>query len=443
MTHGPGELDLTVSEGIAVATLHGDAAAEAVPGPRSRPESPPTAVSSGFVVRDPDTWPLRLLAPLGYWVASRLVMLTMLFGLGDLSRGEVTDFYQRWNATLLTGSFPIHDSTWQYPPGAALALLLPNLIPFGSYLVDFVLVILLTDAAVTLALLRAGKAKGRSLAGVWAWVLGMPLLYHVPFARYDVIVTALAVFALLLLRRFPVLAGMLAGLGVGMKVWPGVAVLGAGPGRAWWRSWLAAAGTLAVLFLSLYLTFRHAFGFLTAEQGRGIQFESVGGTILLVAKKFGYSGYLKNQFGDVEFVGPYVSTISHVAVGLSVLAVAWLLLWRFRARVWTAATAADAALAAVLLSVSTSRVLSPQYLIWIIGITAVCLCYRETTQRPVAGLLVVAVGLTSVEYPFYYVQALNYSTGILIVLAIRNLLILTATVWSCARLWRGSRPKLS
>jgi hypothetical protein len=66
----------------------------------------------------------------------------------------------------------------------------------------------------------------------------------------------------------------------------------------------------------------------------------------------------------------------------------------------------DAALAAVLLFTATSRVISPQYLIWLIGLAAVCLTVRRTTQRPVAALL-----------------------------------LLAATLFSCARLWRAAVPR--
>ncbi|MFV2087064.1 hypothetical protein [Micromonospora sp. LOL_021] len=60
------------------------------------------------------------------------------------------------------------------------------------------------------------------------------------------------------------------------------------------------------------------------------------------------------------------------------------------------------ALLAVGVAVVTSRVLSPQYLLWLLGLAAVCLTRRDTTQRPPALLIVVATVLTSAYFPWFY-----------------------------------------
>lgn len=140
----------------------------------------------------------------------------------------------------------------------------------------------------------------------------------------------------------------------------------------------------------------------------------------------------------MEFLGPYVSEIADGLVVLSVLGFCWLLLWRLRARTWNAATTADAALAAVLVFTTTSRVISPQYFIWLIGLGAVCLTFRETTQRAVVVLLVGATALTSIEYPLFYDNVLRGSATFTTVLVLRNVLLLLAMVMSCVGLWRST-----
>ncbi|MBD0693283.1 hypothetical protein BG452_40840 [Streptomyces sp. CBMA123] len=45
----------------------------------------------------------------------------------------------------------------------------------------------------------------------------------------------------------------------------------------------------------------------------------------------------------------------------------------------------DAALCALLIFVVTSRVISPQYLVWLVGVAAVCLTVRR--PRPAPGAL--------------------------------------------------------
>ncbi|MDH6120582.1 hypothetical protein ABH930_003857 [Kitasatospora sp. GAS204A] len=411
---------------------HPDDAARA-PGPRRG--------STGPSLWAPDTWPVRLLAPLGYWACTRLLMITLLFSLKINATGELHMLYEKWSHQLAQGSYPIGDPTWQYPPGAAFVMLAPRLIPGVNFVQGFVIVMFLADLTVMASLVLVGRSRERSLAGAWVWVLGLPLLLYIPYARYDMLVTAFAVFALLAVRRRPRLGGALAAVGAMVKVWPAFAVFGAPRGRGLWSICLGFAASALALAAIAVGFFHGPFDFLNAQGSRGVEFESLGGTVLLVARFFGYSGTIQYHFGSMEFLGPYVTEISDGLLVLSVLAFCWLLLWRLRARVWNAATTADAALAAVLVFTTTSRVISPQYFVWVIGLGAVCLTFRETTQRAVVVLLVGATALTSVEYPLFFDNVVQGSAGFTLVLVLRNVLLLLAMVLSCVRLWRSTVPR--
>lgn len=307
-----------------------------------------------------------------------------------------------------------------------------------NFVQGFVIVVFLADAAVMASLVLAGRSRQRSLAGAWIWVLGLPLMLYVPYARYDLIVTALAVFALLAVERRPWLGGVLAGVGAMVKVWPAFAVFGAPRGRGLRSVCLGFAASALALTVIAVGFFHGPFDFLNAQGSRGVEFESLGGSVLLVARFLGYPGTIQYHFGSMEFLGPYVSEIADGLVVLSVLGFCWLLLWRLRARTWNAATTADAALAAVLVFTTTSRVISPQYFIWLIGLGAVCLTFRETTQRAVVVLLVGATALTSIEYPLFYDNVLRGSATFTTVLVLRNVLLLLAMVMSCVGLWRST-----
>lgn len=310
-----------------------------------------------------------------------------------------------------------------------------------NFVQGFVIVMFLADLTVMASLVLVGRSRERSLAGAWVWVLGLPLLLYIPYARYDMLVTAFAVFALLAVRRRPRLGGALAAVGAMVKVWPAFAVFGAPRGRGLWSICLGFAASALALTAIAVGFFHGPFDFLNAQGSRGVEFESLGGTVLLVARFFGYSGTIQYHFGSMEFLGPYVTEISDGLLVLSVLAFCWLLLWRLRARVWNAATTADAALAAVLVFTTTSRVISPQYFVWVIGLGAVCLTFRETTQRAVVVLLVGATALTSVEYPLFFDNVVQGSAGFTLVLVLRNVLLLLAMVQSCVRLWRSTVPR--
>ncbi|MGP3981137.1 glycosyltransferase 87 family protein [Streptomyces sp. KR80] len=442
---GPSDAEAMVTDAPTVVGLEQPKSVRSAAPPAARTESPasaPAAPAGRVRWHRPRTWPRDWLALAVYWAASRLLMLALLRqGHGDIA-GEVHVLYQRWDEQLRSGTFPVGDVSWQYPPGAALVMVAPGLVPVVSYLQGFVLLMLVSDAVVVLALARAAhRRRGRSLAGAWLWALGLPMLLSLPYARYDVFVTGIAVVGLLGLSARPRLGGALAGLAAVIKVWPVLTVLGTPPGRCTRTSWTTLAASAGALLLLLGVAFRGAFDFLFAQQRRGVEIESLAGTALHVARLFGWPGVVKHQYGSFEFVGPYVSFVAQGTLLLTAVAFTWLLLWRLRARSWTLATPYDAALAAVLLFTATSRVISPQYLIWLIGLAAVCLTVGRTTQRPVAVLLLLAAAVTTVDYPLFFPAVLHSSWQGVAVVGVRNLLLLAAALLSCVRLWRATVPR--
>ncbi|MGI5455310.1 glycosyltransferase family 87 protein [Streptomyces sp. CA-249302] len=381
------------------------------------------------------------------WLATRALMLWLLahdalprLGDGWVAR-EVWRLYHHWYVVLSHGAFPAHDPLWQYPPGAGPVLLSPALLPGLTYFQAFVALTLACDAAITLALTRAGGRPGRTRLGAALWVGGLPLLLNVPLARYDVQVTALAVISLLTLSRSTRACGVFAAMGALVKVWPLLVLLGVPRGRATRSAWgwaaVTGSGTLAVLAA----LFTHPFDFLRQQGGRGVQIESLGGTVLAFATHAGWPGRVHYQYGAFEFTGPHVRTVAHVSLALTALAFALLLAWRLRARHWTPATPYDAALGAVLLFTVTSRVISPQYMIWLLGLAAVCLSSRHTVQRPVAVLVLAATAVSALAYPVLYGQVMACTwTGCALML-VRNGLLATAAVLSFTRLWRSTAAR--
>lgn len=382
------------------------------------------------------------------WLATRALMLWLLAHnhLGPLGEGgvarEVHRLYARWYGVLATGTYPSGDPLWQYPPGAGPVLLSPGLLPGLTYFQAFVALTLATDLVVTAALARAGRRPGRSLRGAALWTAALPLLMFLPLVRYDVQATAFAVVALLALPRSTRAYGALAAAGALVKVWPALTLIGVPRGRTTREAWTAAVVTAVVLLGVLAALFRDPFDFLRQQRGRGVQIESLGGTALGFARRAGWPGTVRHRYGSLEFVGPYVSSVAAASLALTVLALGALLLWRTRARRWSPATPYDAALAAVLLFTVTSRVISPQYLVWLLGLAAVCLTSRHTTQRPVAVLLVAATALTTAVYPVLYDDVVASTWRGCLLPAARNGLLAVAAGLSFARLWRGTTGDL-
>ncbi|MFH8974155.1 glycosyltransferase 87 family protein [Streptomyces sp. NPDC017890] len=374
------------------------------------------------------------------WGVTRLVLLLFVLKVlvlpGPDVTGDVSVIYRDWYEVLRTGTFPHDDVTWQYPPAAAFAVLSPALLPFLSYPTAFFVLACGADLAVLALLCRAGRGSGRSSCGAWVWVAGVPLLGPTVYARYDVMVTAVAVAALLAAGRHPRVAGALAALGALLKVWPALVLLGM-RGRAPWAAAVLSGAGLAAL---LAVTMPGAFAFLTFQRERGTEVESLGALVFHVARHFGWDGEVLLNYGSVEFLGPYVGTVSTVALALTALAFGGLLLWRAAASRFAAHTAADAAFVAVLVFTVTSRVLSPQYMVWLIGLAAVCRCYRASRMRVPVALVLAASPVTVLEFPLFFAEVVASDPLGVALLFVRNGLLVAAALVAARALWRDTVP---
>lgn len=435
-----------------------------------------------MVARSAGRSPVWLVA---VWGATRLLLLLFVLKVlvfpGPDVTSDVSVIYRDWYEVLRTGTFPSDDVTWQYPPAAAFAILSPALLPFLEYATAFFVLACAVDAAVLALLWRAGRGSGRSPRGAWVWVVGVPLLGPTVYARYDLMVTAVAVAALLAAGRHARVAGALAAVGALLKVWPALVLVGMGGRRPGVAAAVGGAG-LAGLFA---VTMPGAFAFLTFQRERGVEVESLGALVFHVARHFGWEGGVLLNYGSMEFLGPHVDTVSTVSMGLSAAAFGWLLLWRVRAARspgprsprsrsqppesqpqpsesrssrspssrsrFAAHTAADAAFVAVLLFTVTSRVISPQYLVWLVGLAAVCRCFRASRMRVPVALVLAASLVTVLEFPLLFADVVASTPLGIALLAVRNGLLVAAALVGARALWRdtvrrgsaGGRPGAS
>jgi hypothetical protein len=416
-----------------------------------------TADGGGDAYRDPGgagdpgaarSWEGALTAA---WVVTRGLLLLMVFRVLKVHGPDVTSdvsvIYHNWYEVLRHGRFPEHDVTWQYPPAAGLVMLAPALLPFLGYASAFFWLAWAADAVVFVLLLRAGDGReaGRRPLGAWLWVAGVPLLGPTAYARYDLMVTAVAVAGLLAAARHPRVAGALVAFGAMLKVWPVLILLGARPGRSGRRLLGWAAGGVALLAAVFAVAMPGAFSFLTYQRDRGTEVESLGALVFHIGRHLGWQGPVVFSYGSMEFAGPHVALVSHLALGLSVVAFGWLGWWRWRARAaapgtFGAAATADAAFTAVLLFTTTSRVISPQYMIWLVGLAAACATWRASVQLAPALLVLAATGVTFMEFPVWFGDVVMSDPWGLFLLLLRNGLLVAASVVAARNLWRSTVP---
>ncbi|GAA2551371.1 glycosyltransferase family 87 protein [Streptomyces levis] len=374
------------------------------------------------------------------WCLTRLTLLLFVLKVYVFPGPDVTSdvqvIYQGWYGVLRSGTFPLEDVTWQYPPAAALAILSPGLLPFLDYATAFFVLVCVTDLVMLALLAYAGRRPGRSLRGAWVWVIGVPLLGPTVYARYDVMVTAVAVAALLAGARHPRAMGALAAFGALLKVWPAMLLLAARCRTAWMSA--LVTGMAVTGFFALAMP--GAFAFLTFQRDRGTEVESLGALVFHVARQFGWEGEVRLNYGSIEFLGPYVKEVSTGALFLTGAAFGWLVLWRLLARRFEEHTLADAAFVAVLMFTTTSRVISPQYMVWLVGLAAVCLYFPGSRMRVPVALVLVACFVTVLEFPLYFASVVASDGLGVTLLFLRNGLLVAAALIAARALWRATVP---
>jgi hypothetical protein len=413
-------------------------------------ESPVRRLPQPF--RRPSRTRLRLLALVAVFLLSRLVC-AYLAGTPEVYTGNqlpVTmdpQAYRRWAAEIADAeATPYADVRIEYPPGVLPFIVLPHVIaPSQPYLLGFVAEMVLIDAVGLLGLVILARRWGSEL-GPWLWVLGLPILGPVSWARLDIIpaVATIWVFVAADSTRWG-LAGGLAALAALTKVYqlflmPAMWLLSAQRRRLVIGFLIVAAATV-LPFLPVFRDLASSVG--GYHLHRGVQAESTWGNALSIAHLLGYQVSPTFQFGALDLESGVSSLLIAVSTVLSILALVPGILFARVERVRGDAKAL-AAISFVTLSLLlvTGRVLSPQYLLWVLGVGAAVGCVSAAPLRPAVLALLPASLLTQILYPFLMRQlAWGWPLAVTI-LTLRNAILAGIAGWSLTRLWREYRPSV-
>ena len=247
---------------------------------------------------------------------------------------------------------------------------------------------------------------------------------------------------LCLVRRWYVAAAVALGIGFALKVTPvallPLVLLLAGRPRRWiWPvagfAGAAFAGFLPYLFVApqgIWYVFQYHIE-------RPLQIESVLGTPMLLGQALGADwaqvGY---SHGSWQLIAPGADIAADLSGVLTfgALVIVYVVLLARRARLRAAPDELPLAVLTVLLALMAfSKVLSPQFFIWLLPVLAL-VAARDWLLGLLGG---VALLLTQVEYPALYGDLLDLEAPVLALVAARNLLLVALF---CVTVWRLARP---
>ncbi len=392
------------------------------------------------------------------WVVTRMAVLAMLFTYAADVVSDVNYYHQSLAAL---GDGGLRNTLVEYPLPAVGVVAVPWLLSGGSsggagvYVLVFLLLALGADASMMRLLLRQ-DSQGRS-ASV-AWLLLVPALGALTYLRFDLVPGVLVAVALLVHRRSPRTAAVAVAVATCVKLWPVLLVapvLAASRARGRLLALVAAIGATAAGFTVALSGWERLLSPLTYQGDRGLQIESVAATPAMVLHAL-HAGASRVWFAPSrswEVSGPVADTmLTATTVLTACLALALVLTWWLVLR-RPSPVGPDTLVWLTLASISgfivLGRVLSPQYLLWLIPAAAAGLAVAGATRRALArwtaGLGVAAL-LTNVLYPSLYRPLLRqdaWSTASLTVLTVRNVVLVALLIGAAVMTWRSATGRIS
>jgi glycosyl transferase family 87 len=342
--------------------------------------------------------------------------------------------YRGFAEPLLDGGLPYRDLSFEYPPLAAPAIALPGLAGTGEthFRWAFALWTLAAGAAVVLLCGALARATGGEPRRAMLAAALMPLLCGALVrTHFDLFPVALLLGGLLLVCRDRPRAGLaVLGLGAMTKLFPLVAVpvaiawlLARGRRREAWQGALACAATIAVVALGAVAASPDgALDAVRYQLDRPVQIESTPAMVLLGLDAVGA--------GDAVSISSHRSDgLLHGADGAVSALLAGVLIGLvglLAARVGrTPRQLVLASLAGVIAFALFGKVLSPQFVIWVLPLGALAFAWRSYA---LAAAVTLAALLTQLEFPAHYFDVVARDPLALALVAIRNAALLTALV---------------
>lgn len=357
---------------------------------------------------------------------------------------------------IASGLVPYRDVASEYPPLALIHMTLPRLIGGPSHaayqtwfgVISFALAIGTLAVVYWLARRRWSVENRYDTAAMFIGLAGAAL--PIVVWRFDILPAFLSAVALAAWAAGrPGWSGFSLGVGAMAKIYPvflGPIFALAAIAERRFKDAIAhmVGGAIAVALIlagPLLLAGPKAFSFVLYQENRGIEIESVAGGLAMLAHTVaGVPAQVAVGFGSWQISSPALSTIAMPIDLFNVLLVAFVAVScalafmrdvRELGKVQPSTTVTYL-VATLLVVILTNKVLSPQYLVWLLPFVALMSGARST-------FLLAILVLTTFLYPLNFAPLIDMHGPVVIALNVRNLLLLVLLIWvAWPRRWRAA-----
>ena len=354
---------------------------------------------------------------------------------GFYARDQIVDtpIYERYGEAMTDGRVPYRDFPVEYPPAALPVFLLPALGEGSSDDYRRRFEGLMAGLGVACVVLVAALTSS-----LWApvFVGAAPLLLgSVYLSRFDLWPAALTLVALaLLVAGRPRLGLGALGLAVAAKLYPAVLVpialahVWRTRGR---REALISAGAFFTVVAAIVIPFAvispgGVWDGFWQQAARPLQIESLGSGLLLAAHHvFGLELTMESSHGSQNLAGDGADALAVASTVLQAAVLVALWIWYARGPA-THDRLLAACAAAVCAFVTFGKVLSPQFLIWLVPLVPLV---RGRRGLVASAVLAAALVLTQLWFPYrYWELALEFDTAASWLVLVRDLALVGLTV---------------
>lgn len=366
-----------------------------------------------------------------------------------------TPVYFDYASRIARGMVPYRDFASEYPPVAMLVFSLPRLLSGPSYdafVIWFQVEMLVFSCGIVTIMSLVAWRLWRNLSKV-AGVLGLYTFFVLALgsiveSRFDLAAAfiILASIACFLTDRY-LFAWILLGVGLMTKVVPvliaPVFLIAHYRRRQYGELWMGPLVlVLSALIVAIPFLISSPAGLANAflyHVERPLQIESTWASpVLLLAKIYrGYHLQILNAYGshNVYATGTgFLATISGPVTAVFLL-LGYLIFFRrsgenrcpeSESRDWTSGMIIRYAIVAVATFIVGGKVMSPQFLIWLLPLAPLI---KGGDRRLVLSLFGVVLVLTQVEFPFSYWQLYSQHPAVEVEVALRNAVLALTTVF--------------
>lgn len=370
------------------------------------------------------------------WLLPRI-----LFVFSTLTWGHDLSIYFNYSDHIVKGHIPYSEFTVEYPPGALYCFLLPRLLTEwqDTYLTIFSLEILLADFlcfyVIKLYVDNSNYSIAQKNKVYYMYIILPVLLGLLSYRRFDFIPALFTMSALLFwIHKKYNGTWITLGVAVSIKLYPIILfplfALAFIKQRASFKKLLTGflifLSTIALISLPNIITVgSKLLTFYTYHEKRGIQIESLYANMLMVAHVFGVPATFQANYGSWNIISPEISEFNTISllITLSVQFIIIIYAWYSMEETNLHEALPRMILLSLLGFIITNKVLSPQYLIWILPF-AVLVVPKMNVSKRIWPLLALTFILTTLIYPCMYAGILNFELTPWIILTTRNILLI-------------------